>query len=166
MHTGSKDTSSQNGLVFQVPPNKNVTTKQPSSTNAQADPIDLIDQQIASPTPAPISPVIPEPPTTPDSPAPSDTSDSSTSSDSSYPTSFSASKTMSETADVETTGNKMPILTPGSLSPEVLHCFENICCNFFHVKKITTDEQVTLIMGNMQDLLISDWYWTDQQRMH
>jgi hypothetical protein len=69
-------------------------------------------------------------------------------------------------AEVEVSGNKAPILTSGSISPETLRRFENACKNFFRNKKIDTAEQVPAVAGNMQDNLISDWYWTDEERIN
>jgi hypothetical protein len=75
-------------------------------------------------------------------------------------------KESSNVAEVEVSGNKAPVLTPGSISPETLRRFENACKNFFRNKKIDAAEQVSAIAGNMQDPLVSDWYWTDEERIN
>jgi hypothetical protein len=75
-------------------------------------------------------------------------------------------KTMSKQAEVEIIANKAPILTAGTLTPETLKRFENGCRNYFRMKKVEAKEQVASIAGNMQDDLISDWYWTDEVRIN
>jgi hypothetical protein len=69
-------------------------------------------------------------------------------------------------AKVEVLGNKAPILTPGTLTPEVLRRFENSCKSCLRNKKIEAADQVSAIAGNMHDPLISDWYWTDEARIN
>jgi hypothetical protein len=95
-------------------------------------------------------------------------SSSSSSSDSDIPTPvmFTRHHTEAKEAEVEVNGNKAPILTSRSVSPEVLRRFENACRNFFHAKKIAANEQVASVAGNMHDALISDWYWTDEARIN
>jgi hypothetical protein len=69
-------------------------------------------------------------------------------------------------AEVEVSGNKAPILTPGMLTPEVLHHFENSCKSYLRNKKIEAADQVSAIAGNMHDPLISNWYWMDEARIN
>ena len=69
----------------------------------------------------------------------------------------------SKIAKIELVANKAPILTAGMISPETLRRFENACRNYFRIKKIPLEEQVASIAGNMQDELVSDWYWTDEK---
>lgn len=69
-------------------------------------------------------------------------------------------------AEVEIAANKPPILTSGSITPEILRKFENACQNYFRAKKIAANEQVASIVGNMLDDLVADWYWTDEDRIN
>jgi hypothetical protein len=60
--------------------------------------------------------------------------------------------------------NKPPSLSAGTVSPEVLHQFENACHSFFHNKEgLDTKDHVTHIAGGLQDPLLVDWYWTGQE---
>jgi hypothetical protein len=73
---------------------------------------------------------------------------------------------MSKHAEVEVNGNKAPVLSPGTITPEILRRFENACKNFFRTKKIEAEGQVSAVAGNMHDPLVSDWYWTDEARIN
>ena len=73
---------------------------------------------------------------------------------------------MSSKSNAEVThagSNKPPVLSAGTVSPEVLRQFENTCQSFFHNKEgLEPKDYVTRIAGSLHDPLISDWYWTGQ----
>ena len=50
-----------------------------------------------------------------------------------------------------------PTLTEGIITPEILHCWEQACLNYFHHKKVATDEQVEDILFEIKDLHLSWW---------
>jgi len=57
--------------------------------------------------------------------------------------------------------NKLPSLSVGNVSPEIMRQFENACRSFFCNKEgLEAKDYVTRIAGGLQDPLISDWYWT------
>jgi hypothetical protein len=59
--------------------------------------------------------------------------------------------------------NKPPILTSGTITPEILHVFENTCRSFFRNKEnIDPKNYIACIAGGLQDPLLADWYWTSQ----
>ena len=59
--------------------------------------------------------------------------------------------------------NKPPVLSAGTVLPEVLCQFENVCCSFFHNKEgLELKDFITRIAGSLHDPLISNWYWTRQ----
>jgi len=59
--------------------------------------------------------------------------------------------------------NKPPVLSAGTVSPEVLCQFENVCRSFFHNKEgLELKDFVTRVASGLHDPLISDWYWTGQ----
>ena len=49
--------------------------------------------------------------------------------------------------------SKVPVLTPGDISPSVMGQFEHGCKNYFVHKKIITDDQVALIIGGIQEIV-------------
>ena len=51
----------------------------------------------------------------------------------------------------QTAGNKPPILSPGDLSPEELRKWETDCRQYFKVKTIAADNQVSHVAWNLQD---------------
>jgi hypothetical protein len=78
-----------------------------------------------------------------------------------YPRSMSM-KSMAEVTHSST--NKLPSLSAGTVSPEVLHQFKNACRSFFHNKEgLDTKDHVARIAGGLQDPLLADWYWTGQE---
>ena len=66
----------------------------------------------------------------------------------------------------QTAGNKPPILSPGDLSPEELRKWETGCCQYFKVKMIAADNQVSHVTWNLQDPRIQDWYATEADRLN
>ena len=62
-----------------------------------------------------------------------------------------------------TRSNKPPVLSAGTVSPEVLCQFENVCHSFFCNKEgLEPKDFVARVAGSLHDPLISDWYWTGQ----
>jgi hypothetical protein len=60
--------------------------------------------------------------------------------------------------------NKLPSLSAGTVSPEVLRQFENTCRSFFHNKEgLNAKDHVVRITGGLQDPLLADWYWMGQE---
>src|SRR6202020_2479844 len=57
--------------------------------------------------------------------------------------------------------SKVPILTPGDISPVVMCQFEHACNNYFVHKKIIADDQVTLILSGILDNCIGNWISAD-----
>jgi hypothetical protein len=59
--------------------------------------------------------------------------------------------------------NKQPILSVGTVFPEVLCQFENTCRSFFCNKEgLEPKDFVAHIVGSLHNPLISNWYWTGQ----
>jgi hypothetical protein len=75
---------------------------------------------------------------------------------------------MSKTAELLVTSpNKLPILTAGVITPEVLRRFENACRSYFISKDgLEPEDYVKKMAGAFQDDLISDWYWTSADRFN
>jgi hypothetical protein len=73
-------------------------------------------------------------------------------------------KTPMATVD-QSSPSKVPILTPGDISPTVMHQFEHGCRNYFIHKKIITDDQVSLIIGGILDDHINKWIMADHDRL-
>jgi len=61
--------------------------------------------------------------------------------------------------------SKVPVLTPGDISPTVMCQFEHGCQNYFVHKKIIADDQVALIIGGIQDNRVGDWISGDHDRL-
>ena len=73
-----------------------------------------------------------------------------------------STKSMAEV--MHTTASKPPCLSAGTVSPEVLHQFENACRSFFRNKEgLEPKDHIARIAGSLQDLLLADWYWTGQE---
>ena len=64
---------------------------------------------------------------------------------------------MSTLATVDPTSAKAPILTQGNISPAIMVDFENAALDFFVLKSIPADKQVTMIIPGIKDLHIHDW---------
>ena len=65
---------------------------------------------------------------------------------------------MSSVATVECPSPKVPpTLTPGKITPEVLHRWEKACKEYFRVKHVAVGKQVESILSRLQDLRIADW---------
>ncbi|KAG1863435.1 hypothetical protein C8R48DRAFT_773477 [Suillus tomentosus] len=60
---------------------------------------------------------------------------------------------------------KPPFLTPGDITPEVLHTWEMGCRQYFKHKDIPVDEQVGKVAWGMQEPSVQEWYLDDQERM-
>ena len=50
-----------------------------------------------------------------------------------------------------------PTLTEGTITPEILHRWEQACVNYFRHKKIPPDDQVEAVLFEIQDLRLSRW---------
>jgi hypothetical protein len=61
--------------------------------------------------------------------------------------------------------SKVPVLTPGDISPSVMRQFEHGCKNYFVHKKIIVDDQVALIIGGIQDSRVGDWISGERDRL-
>ena len=65
---------------------------------------------------------------------------------------------MSSAASVESHNPKIaPTLTPGKVTPEVLHQWERACKEFFRIKGIAKENQVESVLSRLQDLRTADW---------
>ena len=61
-------------------------------------------------------------------------------------------------AQIQQSSSKVPpILTEGTIMPEMLHRWERACLNYFQHKKIKSDEQVEDILFEIKDLRLSRW---------
>jgi hypothetical protein len=60
--------------------------------------------------------------------------------------------------------SKVPILTVGNNSPTVMRQFEHVCKNYF-IHKITTDDQVSLIIGGILDDCVTDWIIAEHKHL-
>jgi hypothetical protein len=50
-----------------------------------------------------------------------------------------------------------PTLTEGTITPEILHCWERAAINYFRHRKIQPDEQVEEILFEIKDLRLARW---------
>ena len=50
-----------------------------------------------------------------------------------------------------------PILTPGKITPEILHRWEKSCKEYFRIKNVAESKKVESILSCLQDLRIADW---------
>ena len=65
---------------------------------------------------------------------------------------------MSHLAAVEGSNLKVaPTLTPGKITPEILHRWERACKEHFRVKRIGATKQVESILSRLLDFNIADW---------
>ena len=65
---------------------------------------------------------------------------------------------MSALATVEASNPKRaPTLTPGKITPELLHQWERACKEFFRIKNIADDKKVESVLSRLQDQGIADW---------
>jgi len=69
---------------------------------------------------------------------------------------------MSTNATVEPTSGKALILTSGDTTPSVMMEFENTCYDFFEVKSVPAEKQVTFIVPGIRDLCIQNWVAADR----
>ena len=65
---------------------------------------------------------------------------------------------MPQFATVEDVNPKVaPTLTPGKITPEILHRWEKLCKEYFRIKSIAESKKVESILSRLQDLRIADW---------
>ena len=65
----------------------------------------------------------------------------------------------------QTSPSKVPILSAGDISPQVMRQFEHGCMNFFIHKKVIPDDQVLLIIDGIMDSHVNDWIISDRDRL-
>lgn len=66
---------------------------------------------------------------------------------------------MSPLATVEDHNSKIPpTLTPGKVTPEILHRWEKLCKKYFRIKKVAEKLKVESVLSRIQDLRLADWY--------
>ena len=53
--------------------------------------------------------------------------------------------------------SRLPIMTVGNMSPELIQRFELCCVAYFETKEIAPDKRVRKILGSFQDMCIQDW---------
>ena len=106
-----------------------------------------------------------------DSPPPSVSSNSSDSEEDAYIHKNHAyihklhHSTMSALAMVEPTSAKAPVLTAGDISPTVMMHFKNAALDFFVLKSVPAEKQVTMIIPGIKDLRIHDWISAEHTRL-
>lgn len=61
---------------------------------------------------------------------------------------------------------KIPVLTPGDLTPESLCAFEMGCKAYFSYREIPDEEQVEKITWGIQDPWIQNWYLMNHERIN
>jgi hypothetical protein len=61
----------------------------------------------------------------------------------------------------QTSPSKVPILSAGDISPQVMRQFEHGCMNFF-IQKVIPNDQVSLIIGSIMDTCVNDWIVSDR----
>jgi hypothetical protein len=61
--------------------------------------------------------------------------------------------------------SKVPVLTPGDISPSVMCQLEHGCKNYLVHKKIIADDQVALIIGGIQDSHVGHWISGERDRL-
>ena len=65
---------------------------------------------------------------------------------------------MPQLATVEDVNPKVaPTLTPGKITPKILHRWEKSCKEYFRIKGIAESKKVESILSCLQDLRIADW---------
>ena len=65
---------------------------------------------------------------------------------------------MPQFATVEDINTKVaPTLTPGKITPKILHRWEKLCKEYFRIKSIAESKKVESILSCLQDLRIADW---------
>lgn len=69
---------------------------------------------------------------------------------------------MSNSASVECTSGKAPVLTGGDITPAVMMEFENACLDFFEVKLVPAEKQVAFILPGIKDFRIRNWVAADR----
>jgi len=74
------------------------------------------------------------------------------------------SKTLMATLE-QSSSSKVPMLTARDISPAVMRQFEHRCKNYFVHKKVIADDQVSLIIGGIQDNHVGDWISGDWDRL-
>ncbi|KAH9931400.1 hypothetical protein B0H21DRAFT_699847, partial [Amylocystis lapponica] len=62
---------------------------------------------------------------------------------------------------VHTSTKHVPLLTPGKITPQVLHNWEHACRQYFKEKDIADVKKVAKVTGGLQDELMRDWYYND-----
>ena len=65
----------------------------------------------------------------------------------------------------QTSPSKVPILSAGDISPQVMRQFEHGCMNFFIHKKVIPDDQVSLIIGSIMDSRVNNWIVSDRDHL-
>ena len=73
---------------------------------------------------------------------------------------------MSSLATVEDSNPKVaPTLTPGKVTPEVLHRWERSCKEYFRQKNITDKKKVESILSRLLDFRIADWVEANEAQL-
>lgn len=62
--------------------------------------------------------------------------------------------------------NKMPIVTPGDLTPKMLCSFKIFCKAYFNNKGIPSMEQVEKIALSFQDAQVQNWCMSNKTRIN
>ena len=65
----------------------------------------------------------------------------------------------------QTSPSKVPILSAGDISPQVMRQFKHGCMNFFIHKKVIPEDQVSLIIGGIMDSRVNNWIVSDRDRL-
>jgi hypothetical protein len=60
--------------------------------------------------------------------------------------------------------SRVPVLTPGDLTPAIMRTYETACLGHFETKDIPADKQVRKILAGLQDTRIQDWISVDRGR--
>lgn len=88
----------------------------------------------------------------------------SSSSSDSLPLPKPSCSTATMKAHCEQIPSKAPTITTGELNPEVLCLWELGCKQYFHIKDIDADKQVSFVAWNLLDMHIQDWYGNNSDR--
>ena len=56
---------------------------------------------------------------------------------------------------------KPPTLSPGKISPEILHLWVHSCQGYFQIKSVEGGEEVHMVLYGLQDPCIADWFTTN-----
>lgn len=61
---------------------------------------------------------------------------------------------------------KVPIITAGEITPEVMKQYEHGCLDYFDAKDVPVEKQVSKVTGSFKDSVIRNWMSTNKAEFH